>query len=83
MIIKCSECGYHGESKVIMGDRSDLSYGELDVCPECNSEYFDDDDDDDNIDSTLKELFEYDYCNDKELFEYDYCNDDEEQGDTL
>ena len=37
-MIKCNECGYEGEPKIIIGDMPDFSYGEMECCPECGSE---------------------------------------------
>ncbi|MFA6661425.1 MAG: hypothetical protein WCS56_00160 [Bacilli bacterium] len=38
MKIEYNECGYQGESKVVMADLPDLSYGEKHVCPDCDSD---------------------------------------------
>lgn len=38
MQIECLGCGYVGESKVVMGDLADTSYGEIHTCPECGCE---------------------------------------------
>jgi membrane protease subunit (stomatin/prohibitin family) len=38
---ECSDCGWTGkesELKTIVGDRADCSYGEMTVCPECESD---------------------------------------------
>ena len=38
---ECAECGWTGpasEVKTVVGDRADCSYGEMDVCPECESD---------------------------------------------
>lgn len=38
MRIECRECGFIGTAKTIITNRSDQSYGEMLVCPECESD---------------------------------------------
>lgn len=37
MKIACNECGFVGNAKIIITERADESYGEIPVCPKCES----------------------------------------------